>query len=442
MNTLKTSQLIFIAILLFGLFTACETKYTEHALEDALWKDDITKVKQLLKHVDIDTLRFEEGRNILQVAILGGATNVSEYLIENSKLQDSTDDYGYTALHIAILEDYNEKADLMVNNGSDLNILDDNGYSPFHYAILKENNNLVKRMVEKGADINSKTAVTEHTALHLSIEMENAELVAFLNSKKAIDTITDFNNNTAKMLALESVNTKILNMYFDSFSNEEKNVLLYNTIIQDSVTTNLEQWLGQKWILKKTLKEGFVFAKYPAITTLLLKNGIDINTVSNQYGYAAINNAAISGNVDMLSFLIENGADINKISARKRSPLMQASKLYDPLIINQEIEGFEISMNDIFLKNFEGSEDKNAENSLACVKLLIANNANLNYTNKDNENALYIAESTFNPKVIDYLKEQGAKESKPFVESQSSKTRRTMENINRSIESNKNLYGY
>ncbi|QNK78532.1 ankyrin repeat domain-containing protein [Winogradskyella sp. PAMC22761] len=442
MNSVKTSQLIVIAILLFSLFTACEAKYSEQALEDALWRDDTTKVKQLLQKVNVDTLRFYEGRNVLQIAILRGATNVSEYLIENSKLQDSTDDYGYTALHIAILEDYNEKVDLLVNNGSDLNILDDRGYSPFHYAVLKENNDLVKRMVENGADINSKTAAMENTALHLSIEMENTELVAYFKSKNAIDTITDINDDTAKMLALESVNTKILNMYFDGFSNEEKNVLLYNTIIQDSLTTNLEQWLGQKWVLKNTLKEGFVFAKYPAMSAYLLKNGVDINTVSNQYGYAAINNAAISGNVTMLAFLIENGADINKISDRKRSPLMQASKLYDPLIINQDIGDIQISMNDTFLKNFETSAEKNAENSLACVKLLLANNANINYINKDNENALYIAESTFNPKVVDYLKEQGAKESKPFVESQSSKTRRTMENINRSIESNKNLYGY
>jgi len=442
MNRVKTSQLIVIAILLFGLFTACETKYSEQALEDALWNDDTAKVKQLLQKVDVDTLKFSEGRNVLQVAILRGATEVSKYLIENSKLQDSIDEYGYTALHIAILEDYSEKANLMVNNGSDLNILDDRGYSPFHYAILMDNNDLVKQMAEKGADINSKTGSMSSTPLHLSIEKENAELVAYFKSKNATDTITDINDDTAKMLALESVNPKIVNMYFDGFSNEEKNMLLYNTIIQDSVTTNLEQWLGQKWVLKKTLKEGVVFAKYPVITALLLENGIDINTVSNQYGYAAISNAAISGNVDMLAFLIENGADINKLSARKRSPLMQASKLYDPLIINKEIEGFQISMNTAFLKNFETSEDKNAENSLACVKLLIANNANLNYTDEDNENALYIAESTFNPKVIDYLKEQGAKESKPFVESRSSENRRIMDNMNKSIESNRNLYGY
>ncbi|WP_299781219.1 ankyrin repeat domain-containing protein [uncultured Formosa sp.] len=442
MKTLKTPNFIIILTLLFGVFTACETQYSEKVVEDALWRDDIVKVKQLLKKVDIDTLRFLDGRNILQIAILRGATNVSNYLIENSNLQDSTDNYGYTALHIAILEDHNEKASLLVNKGSDLNILDDSGYTPLHYAILKENIDLVKQMVAKGANINSKTASMKNTPLHLSIELENADLVAFFNSKNAIDTITDYNNKTVKMLALESINPKIVNMYFDSFSNEEKNVLLYNTISQDSITTNLQQWLGQKWVSKETVKEGFVFAKYSTITALLLKNGIDINTVSNRYGYAAINNAAICGNIKMLAFLIENGADINKISDRERSPLMQASKLHDPLIINQEIGDFEISMNPAFLKNLETSPDKNAENSLACVKLLIANNAKLNYTNKDKENALYIAESTFNPKVVDYLKEQGAKESKPFVESQSSKTRRTMDNINRSVENNKNLYGY
>ena len=148
MNKVKKSHFIVVATLLFCLFTACETKYSEKAIEDALWKDDTAKVKQLLQKVDIDTLRFYDGRNILQVAILRGATKVSKYLIENSKLQDSIDDYGYTALHIAILEDHNEKSVLLVDNGSNLNILDDNGYSPFHYAILKENNNLVKQMEE------------------------------------------------------------------------------------------------------------------------------------------------------------------------------------------------------------------------------------------------------------------------------------------------------
>lgn len=407
----------YILILIITI-VSCGEPSTE-SIENIIKKDDVNRFEETLTKINRDTLQFFNGRNILHFALEHRASKISKKLIEEEYKLNAIDSSGHTPLFIAVLNGNDKEIEYLLEKQIDLDIIDSlNGYAIMHYAIAKNDYELMDKLLKKGANPNTKSLVYNKTPLHLAVESNQGNIIELLLKSNATDTIKDINDNTVLDLAIRSNHPKISTMFFDKFSLDQKRKLFLNEARKPNKSEFLSKWIDQDWVTREIVQEAFVFVKDTAIAKMLLDHNVNIQYISKKYEYGAIHHAAIHGDAKILTFLLENGADINQTSlTSKISPLMHAARLYDNINdLNQTVGESTISVKDFFYDAMAMSKDKTAENSLECVKILIERNANIHYINSNKENALYYAVASKNEKVKDFLKENNAKESKEYKE--------------------------
>ncbi len=404
---------IFILII---TIISCGKPSTE-SIESIIKKDNVNQFEKILMDVDRDTLQFFNGRNILHTALEYQASKISKKLIEEEYKLNAVDSSGHTPLLIALLNGNEAEIEYLLEKKIDLDIIDSlNGYAIMHYAIVKNDYELVDKLLKKGANPNTTSLVYDKTPLHLAIESNQDSIVQLLLKNKAVDTIKDINDNTVLDLAIRSNYPKISAIFFDKFSLDQKRKLFLNESRKSNTSELLSKWINQDWVTKEMLHEAFIFVKDTTIAKMFLDHHVNVKYISKEYEYGAIHHAAIRGDAKMLTFLLENGADINQISlTSKTSPIMYAARLYDNINgLNQTIGGSSISVKDFFYDAMAMSKDKTVDNSLECVKILIKRKANIHYINTNKENALYYAIASNNEQVKELLIENKVKESKEY----------------------------
>ena len=187
-----------------------------------------------------------------------------------------------------------QRAVYWLQNGVDLNALDDvSGFSPLHWAILNGKSQqcdieLVKILIELGADVNQEcnnSALNNSSPLHLAIASKDAELVKiFVESGADIyqarkDGLTPFAKMQREGQDKNSEIYKIINGQHNKIDS------LFDAVLSND--TNKVKGA--------------------------LASGVNINS-KNEKGYTVLHYAVMGGNVELVKFLVENGADIHQKS--------------------------------------------------------------------------------------------------------------------------------
>jgi len=151
------------------------------------------------------------------------------------------------------------------------------------------------------------------------------------------------------------------------------------------------------------------------IVKYLVINGADINIIDkSEYGASALKNASSKGYLDIVKYLVVNGADVNLQVNNGSTALMSASALGDIGIVKYLV----VNDADVNIQNYEGttalvwasSTKKNELKSLEIIKYLIENGADVNLHNKEyGSTALYWASTFGYLETVKYLKSKGAK---------------------------------
>ena len=110
---------------------------------------------------------------------------------------------------------------------------------------------------------------------------------------------------------------------------------------------------------------------------LVEKAHANINLKLSDGGYTILMDACIGGNLDVISYLIDNGADVNFTDSRGDTALINVSR----------------------------------NGNLEVVKLLVDKGAVINYQNDQKETALTVAEKNGHLEVVKHLKKYGLKYS-------------------------------
>ena len=404
------------------------SKPTVKDLSNVIQNDNLKSFEKIRQQISIDTVLFFNGRSALHWALEHRANKISKKLIAEKFKLNAIDSSGQTPLLISILSHNKEGVDNLLKESIDLDAVDNlNGFTALNYAIHMSDKNLFKQLIEKGANYNLKNDMMGQTPLHLAIENNTPDIIRILLEKKALDTIRDTNGETAIDLAVNA-STDVKSLFYDKFSIKDKEIMFINEARFGNYIEFLSKILDDKWVSKRIVNEAFVFSKDTLVAKKLLQKGASVNYISPELNYGAVHYAAISGNVIMLKFLISKGANINQLSKKSSmSVLMHASSLYGNVNdINRTVGGIQIGVRNVFYDQFAMSKEKNKENSLEVVKFLVSQKINLDFKNKQDENALYYAESTHNNEVAAYLKEIGIKETKKYEESKSDKIQRAL----------------
>lgn len=153
----------------------------QYPLHAAAAKGSIIMVRTLLKHgAEIDR-RMADGSTALDLAILGGRTQVAELLLAQGAQLDAS------ALLLQAAETGATDRDIvrfLIERGADTERRNTDGDTPLLTAIRQDNHRLANQLVNQGANVNARTA-DGISALALARQLKLTELVSLLQRQGA-----------------------------------------------------------------------------------------------------------------------------------------------------------------------------------------------------------------------------------------------------------------
>ncbi len=321
---------------------------------DAVKNNDLSKVKTLVeKDVSIINLKDKSGNTLLHEAAYGGSLTIVEFLIFKGADINSGNTVLDTPLHLAISNGRDDVAILLIEKGADLNKQNNRGTTPLHETAYSNNKMIAELLISKGVDleIKNKSNYTPLAALTRSnSNFEVAEVLvrnganinapwtdgstplyyaALYSDDRIIDLLLDHKADfdttqnlrymiyaTASRGHLRLFKT-IVDRCGDALFKDENNnrALMRNAIFGNSL--DIVKILQSKNILLDVSPSitgatplHSIAAKPEALEMIefLVENGADINAKTND-GRSAYNIAEIRGNKEVLTFILELGGN-------------------------------------------------------------------------------------------------------------------------------------
>ncbi len=222
---------------------------------------------------------------------------------------------GMTLLHAVCRDGKQKFAEELIKRGAEVNLPDNEGRTAIHYAAMSGNKDLLESLLHLGSDPNKLTKKKE-TPLHFAAKYSGVEEVKFLvehgASIKAI--------NWALVESLKDQRRRQDKLYFET--DEEHIIGLKKTLglktpefFQEDEEDEDEDDGGERYAdavsgpkssgSKKGVK---VLEDLEHIPLELLPR--DVSDAANTDGMTALHFAAQNGDIAIVQFLIEHGADI------------------------------------------------------------------------------------------------------------------------------------
>lgn len=299
---------------------------------------------------------------------------------ENEKEEEKEyiKNYHRYPINIAARYGHIEIVKLLIQNNSNLELQEEHGTTPLMASIVKGHDKIASLLLEKNININTQNDKGK-SALMFAASYDRTEIVKTLLKMNADTSLRDYLGFNAFML---SVNFGYLDIV--------KILLPYSDInekIDDGATAlALAAEIGNN-----------------DIVTYLLENGANVNDVKNN-GMTPLIMASIFGHKDVITTLIKNNAIIDYKDSIGNTALMNAAyKCHEDCF--DELIKFGANINERNISNDSVLLFAVAGGNASIVSKLLELNVNINTTNNDNITALYYACSHgFTDVVIELLK--------------------------------------
>ena len=247
----------------------------------------------------------EEG--LWHAARTGDLRAMKRYIAEGADVNAPDDDLEMTPLAWSVTHGQTEATRLLIENGADVNMKDDDGSTPLHGAAVFGRADVAKLLVENGANLQVRNddGGTPADALHL-----DWGTTAFIGGmvgvevKDEIAVMQTGRNEIAKLFGVKEFDSKDIASSHDlSGAVFIGNLASVKQALTDGADPNAEDPQSGSTMLSIAALMG-----HTEIVTVLLEHGADVNAKSRDGG-TALHAAAFLGRAEATKLLLEKGAD-------------------------------------------------------------------------------------------------------------------------------------
>ncbi|KAL6625850.1 ankyrin repeat-containing domain protein [Neocallimastix sp. 'constans'] len=291
---------------------------------------------------------------------------------------------GNTPLTLSYKQGHFEIFRFLVKYLDIINEKDASGNSIIYYSINEGDVATTKYLISNGIDVNFKDKFGNST-LHISIYKKNREIISALLQNKNIILNTINKRGESPLITIIKIND------YSCKDNED----IIKELIKRGSSVNFVDNAGNSPLVYAIQKRTLPIVK------LLIKKGANVNFIIKKRSQSILMYAIELGEIELVKHLVKSGADIDYINEKGISILRKASEIGD-----REIFEFLIKYN---ANNcFTGDICENeivysiiSKNRLDLLKILIANNLDINIRDNDGDTAITYA---IRNRMIDILK--------------------------------------
>ncbi|AFM23745.1 ankyrin repeat domain-containing protein [Desulfomonile tiedjei] len=367
---------------------------------------NVEAVKLLIdKGADVKAKTESDETAFLSAAALGNLELVKLLVDKGANIHDEGA-YGGTALMSAAFQGNLELMKFLVDKGVDVRTKNQKGDTALMSAVVRTNFEVLQFLIDRGVDVNAMNKYGD-TALMVAAARGRIEVVKLLIYKGADVNAMGRLGQTPLLKATEGNRLDIMKLLIDKGAQVKGNIgapVLIEAVRKNNL--DLIKFLlnhGADVNAKDRRDQGVILN---ATVEIRIGGGADPDDATDG-GKTALMTAASAGNLELITFLIDQGADVYAKDLYGGTVLMYAASQS-----NIEVLKFFIDKGlDVKSKNNKGDTTLMSAASggnLEVMKFLVDNGVDVNAANKNGDTALTAHASQQNLDVFQFLIDRGA----------------------------------
>ncbi len=282
----------------------------ESPVADAAQRGEVEAIRNLLRGGADPSAAQPDGMTALHWSALNNELEIVETLIfAGATLQPTTRVGGYTPLHLASRAGNAEVVGALLEAGADPDILTGTGASALHFAAEADADAVVNALAARGADVNARDAYSSRTpAMFAAARNSAAALQALLDAGADPNLVSDTRDFTKIEAADREERTRRQRIREAEKEPEPE---------EDAAAQRPGQGRGGP--------PGAGQGREPELPPDGPKVLSSIEQIGLQGGFGPLHYAVRNGNAEATRVLLDEGADVNLLSADQSSPLLLAT---------------------------------------------------------------------------------------------------------------------
>lgn len=277
----------------------------ERALEEGVFKANVTIFQNLLDHGPDLAARYRQDQTILHTAAAKGSVDILSQLIKKGAEIDARDVQGNTPLHIAAEYNHETIAQLLLSAGADIEAIDHQYLTALAIAVKSKGTAVIRTLLDNNGSIETHDERSLPVLIQATAEMDES-LVRLLLEHGADANV---HRVVAPLhLAASDNQPALLELLLSYGAHVESRSTCYESPPDPCQTP-----------LHFAVNSGHISA-----AKVLLKWGADVNAKFHD-GITSLHLAAQMGYLDMVSFLLLHGANITAETENTDTPFSMAA---------------------------------------------------------------------------------------------------------------------